>query len=52
MKNQKTENAFSKKIGQATYNVRIFFSKTSKSSFNDKLLRLVKNDIADREKDA
>ncbi|MCL2566246.1 MAG: transposon-encoded TnpW family protein [Defluviitaleaceae bacterium] len=37
---------FSKKIGKATYDVHIFFSKTSKESFNDKLLRLIKNDIA------
>jgi hypothetical protein len=39
-------NTFSKKIGRATYIVQIFFSKTSKESFNDKVLRLVKNDIA------
>jgi len=39
-------NTFSKKMGKATYDVHIFFSKTSKESFNDKLLRLIKNDIA------
>jgi len=41
-----TENTFSKKIGRATYNVQVFFSKRSKESFNDKLLRLIKNDVA------
>ena len=46
MEYQKTENTFIKKIGRATYKVQIYFSKNSKESFNDKLLRLVKNDIA------
>jgi len=41
-----TENTFSKKIGRANYKVQVFFSKTSKESFNDKLLRLIKNDVA------
>jgi hypothetical protein len=41
-----TKNTLSKKIGRATYNVKIYFSKTSKESFNDKILRLIKNDIA------
>jgi|GEM_PF-1495048 len=40
------DNTFSKKIGRATYNVQVFFSKRSKESFNDKLLRLIKNDVA------
>ena len=46
MKNQKTEYAFTKKIGKAVYLVHVHFSKNSKESFNDKILRLVKNDIA------
>ena len=40
------DSAFSKKIGRATYNVQVFFSKRSKESFNDKLLRLIKNDVS------
>ena len=40
------DSTFSKKIGKATYDVHIFFSKTSKESFSDKLLRLIKNDVA------
>jgi len=43
---QKTENTFIKKIGGATYKVQIHFNKNSKESFNDKLLRLIKTDIA------
>ena len=46
IKTSTTENIFSKKIGRTKYNVQIFFSKTSKESFNDKLLRLIKNDVA------
>jgi len=45
-KNTATGNTFSKKIGRTKYNVQIFFSKTSKENFNDKLLRLIKNDVA------
>jgi len=46
MQNKKTSNTFTKKIGKATYQVKIHFSKNSKHTFNDKLLRLVKNDVA------
>jgi hypothetical protein len=46
------ENTFSKKIGRATYSVQVFFSKRSKESFNDKLLRLIKNDVANGTKQA
>ena len=51
-KSTATNNTFSKKIGRATYDVQIFFSKTSKESFNDKLLRLIKNDVANEVKQA
>jgi len=46
VKNKKNDYAFTKKIGKATYDVRVHFSKSSKESLSDKLLRLVKNDIA------
>ena len=39
-------NTFLKKIGRTIYTVQVFFSKSAKESFNDKLLRLIKNDIA------
>jgi hypothetical protein len=45
MQNPKNETGFTKKIGNATYQVQIFFSKNSKEGFNDKILRLIKNDI-------
>jgi hypothetical protein len=35
-----------KKIGQSIYKVQIHFSKTGKEHFNDKLLRIIKNDLA------
>ena len=38
------KSTFSKKVGRGTYNVHVYFSKTSKESFNDKILRLIKND--------
>ena len=46
MKPPKTEYTFTKKIGKATYYVQVHFSENSKENFDDKLLRLVKNDIA------
>ena len=57
MKNTNSEstaasNTFSKKIGRATYNVQVFFSKTSRETFNDKILRLIKHDIATETKGA
>jgi len=37
-------NTFTKKIGKATYQVKIHFSPDSEDTFNDKLLRIVKAD--------
>jgi len=48
MQNQKNTNTFTKKIGKATYQVIIHFSKNSKHAFNDKPLRLIKNDVAEK----
>jgi len=50
MQNQKTENTFTKKIGGATYRVRIYFNKNSTEDYNKKLLRVIKNDVADNPK--
>jgi len=44
--NNETSNTFTKKIGTVTYKVEIHFSKNSKENFNDKLMRVIKNDIA------
>ena len=39
-----------KMIGGSVYKVQIHFSKTSKESFSDKLIRLIKNEIAKNSK--
>ena len=39
------QKIYTKKIGGAAYKVEVHFSKTSKETFTDKLLRLIKNDI-------
>ena len=51
MQNQTTtattpSTTITKKIGQTIYRVQIHFSKNSKENFNDKLMRIIKNDIA------
>lgn len=33
-----------KKIGSTTYEISMFFSKTSKETISDKIMRLIKND--------
>jgi len=35
-----------KKIGQSVYTIQIHFRKTSKVNFNDKVMQIIKNDIA------
>jgi len=37
--------AFIKRTGKTTYEVHIHFSKTSKETINDKIMRLIRNDI-------
>ena len=46
MSSVKRENIFTKKIGDAKYQVKIIFNHKSTESFNDKILRLIKNDLA------
>jgi len=36
---------FIKRIGNTTYRVSVHFSKTSKETITDKILRLIKNDV-------
>ena len=36
--------AFTKRIGSTNYRVNVHFSKTSRETINDKVLRLIKND--------
>ena len=42
--NGTASNTFIKQIGKANYRVNVHFSPSSKDTFNDKLLRLVKAD--------
>ena len=44
--NNETSNTFTKKIGAVMYKVEVYFSQNSKENFNDKLMRVIKNDIA------
>lgn len=37
---------FTKKIGQTTYKVNVFFAENTEAAFEDKLLHLMANDIA------
>ena len=41
-----TNYSFNKKIGKANYRVFVYSSPTSREDFNDKLLRVIKNDAA------
>jgi len=36
--------AFTKRIGSTNYRVNVHFSKTSRETINDKILRLIKNE--------
>ena len=42
---EQTAPVLVRKIGKTTYMVGIHFSQTSKETMDDKLLRLIKNDI-------
>ncbi len=44
---QRPHRTLEKRIGQTTYEVHICFSEQSKESMNDKICRLIKNQIAD-----
>lgn len=41
-------SSFTKKIGQTTYKVNVFFAENTTATFEDKLLHLMANDIATR----
>ena len=41
-------SSFTKKIGQTTFKVNVFFAENTTSTFEDKLLHLMENDIAKR----
>lgn len=45
---EQVTSTFTKKVGQTTYKVNVFFAENTTSTFEDKLLHLVVNDIANR----
>ena len=42
---QSEHRVFTKRIGSTTYRVSVHFSKTSRETVNDKILRLIKNEV-------
>ena len=42
------DNGFKKKIGKSSYRVLVYSSPTSREDFNDKLLRVIKNEAAEK----
>ena len=43
-----SEQTITRRIGRTTYNVAVHFSQTSRETINDKILRLIKNDVQDK----
>ncbi len=48
---ERAMSSFTKKIGQITYKVNVFFAENTTATFEDKLLHLMANDIANRKQD-
>ena len=45
---ERAMSSLTKKIGQTTYKVNVFFAENTTATFEDKLLHLMENDIAKR----
>ena len=45
---QKKRKGFTKKIGNTTYDVSFHYSRQSRESMNDKIIRLIENDMQGR----
>ena len=48
---ERAMSSFTKKIGQTTYKVNVCFAENTADTFEDKLLHLMANDIANRMQD-
>ena len=44
-------SSFTKRKGQTTYKVNVFFAENTTATFEDKLLHLMANEIANRKQD-
>ena len=42
---QEKRKGFTKKIGNTTYDVSFYYSRQSRESMNDKIIRLIENDM-------
>lgn len=47
---QEKRKGFTKKIGNITYDVSFHYSQQSRESMNDKIIRLIENDMQDMKK--
>ena len=45
---QEKRKGFTKKIGSTTYDVSFHYSRQSRESMNDKIIRLIENDMQGR----
>ena len=45
---QEKRRGFTKKIGNTTYDVSFHYSRQSRESMNDKIIRLIENDMQGR----
>lgn len=48
VKTEQGRASFTKKIGQTTFRVNVYFAENTTATFEDKLLHLMENDIAKR----
>ena len=48
VKTEQGMSSFTKKIGQTTFMVNVYFAENTTATFEDKLLNLMENDIAKR----
>lgn len=42
--NERNEQYFTKRIGSTTYKVKVAFSETGQETFEDKILRMIRNE--------
>ena len=47
---QEKRKGFTKRIGNTTYDVSFHYSRQSRESMNDKIIRLIENDMQDMKK--
>lgn len=48
VRTEQETSSFTKKIGQTTFRVNVYFAENTTATFEDKLLHLMANDIANR----